>query len=70
MEVALKEKNHHDIIAAQAEINSVIAAGLEEIVKETGIPRRTVDRLISRLKEDRVLERVGSRRSGHWVLHL
>lgn len=70
MEVALKEKNHHDIIAAQAEINSVIAAGLEEIVKGTGIPRRTVDRVISRLKEDRVLERVGSRRSGHWILHL
>ena len=70
MEVALKEKNHNDIIAAQAEINSVIAAGLEEIVKGTGIPRRTVDRVISRLKEDRVLERVGSRRSGHWILHL
>ena len=40
------------------------------IVTKTGVSRRTVDRIIKGLKEENILERVGSSRSGYWRLRL
>ena len=40
------------------------------IVTNTGVSRRTVDRVIKGLKEENILERVGSSRSGYWRLRL
>ncbi len=41
---------------------------IADIVKETGVSRRTVDRVIKRLKEENIIERMGSSRSGSWKI--
>ena len=38
------------------------------INKETTIPRRTIDRIISELKKNEVIRRIGSTRSGYWEI--
>ena len=39
---------------------------IKQISAETGLSRRTVDRIIAALKEQKKLERTGSSRSGEW----
>ena len=41
-----------------------------QMVAVTGIPRRTIDRILKQMKENGILEREGSSRSGYWILHL
>ena len=41
---------------------------INEIVEKTGFSRPTVTRTISSLKEKQLLERVGAKKNGHWVV--
>jgi ATP-dependent DNA helicase RecG len=36
------------------------------ISKQTGIPTRTVERIVAELKKDGIVERVGSKKAGYW----
>ena len=41
---------------------------IAQISDNTGIARRTVERVIRKLKDDGIIQREGSSRSGHWVI--
>ena len=41
---------------------------IASIIEKTGIPRRTIDRTISELKNSGVIKRVGTKRTGHWEM--
>ena len=41
---------------------------LRRLSEKSGIPRRTLDRIILELKNENVVERVGTNRSGHWKI--
>ncbi len=38
----------------------------DEVIKQTGISSRTIDRIIKSLKEKELLKRVGSNKNGYW----
>jgi ATP-dependent DNA helicase RecG len=38
------------------------------ISKQTGIPTRTVERIVAELKKDGIVERVGSKKAGYWQI--
>ena len=42
---------------------------IAQLAKEIGISRRTIDRIIKQLKEEKIIEREGSSRSGRWIVH-
>lgn len=42
---------------------------ISEIVKKTKIPRRTVERIIARLKEKGLIDREGANRGGYWKVN-
>lgn len=42
---------------------------LSKISQTTGISRRTLDRVIRGLKDEGIIERKGSSRSGYWIVH-
>ena len=44
------------------------SATYEEMTHKTGISRRTLTRIMTTLQEKGVLERVGSKRDGRWVV--
>ena len=62
------EKEGKDAIIECIKADSYITIG--QMVAATGIPRRTVDRILKQMKENGILERKGSSRSGYWILHL
>ena len=64
LKLSSKEEAVFDIIRKD---NNVL---IEMIVSETGFSRPTVTRAISSLKEKNVLGRAGSRKNGHWVIHV
>ena len=39
---------------------------IAEIVEKAKIPKRTVDRIIARLKEKELIERSGANKGGYW----
>ena len=39
-----------------------------EIIEKTNIPRRTINRIITSLKEKEMIDREGSNKSGHWKI--
>ncbi len=43
-------------------------ASQADLIKEAGITRRAVEKLISRLKQEGLLERQGSDRKGKWIV--
>ena len=42
---------------------------LSKIAQTTGISRRTLDRVVRELKDEGIVERKGSSRSGYWIVH-
>lgn len=42
---------------------------IAEIVKKAKIPKRTVDRIIARLKDKKIIDRQGSNKSGYWKVN-
>ena len=42
---------------------------IAEIVKKTRISRRTVERIIARLKEKELIERSGATKGGYWKVN-
>ena len=62
------EKEGKDAIIECIKADSYITIG--QMVAATGIPRRTVDRILKQMKENGILVRKGSSRSGYWILHL
>ena len=62
------DKERKDAIIECIKEDTYITIG--QMVAVTGIPRRTVDRILKQMKENGVLERKGSSRSGYWILHL
>ena len=42
---------------------------IAEIVKKAKIPKRTVDRIIARLKDKKIIDREGSNKSGYWKVN-
>lgn len=41
---------------------------LDQLSTEVGIARRTLARYMSVLKEEKIIERVGGKRYGHWEI--
>ena len=39
---------------------------IAEIVKKTKIPRRTIERIIARLKNKKLIDREGANKGGYW----
>ena len=42
------------------------AITVSDISKQSGIPIRSVERIISQLKQDGIVERVGAKKAGYW----
>ena len=40
----------------------------DEVIKQTGLLSRTIDRIIKSLKEKELLRRAGSNKNGHWKI--
>lgn len=40
----------------------------EDIGKIMGLTSRTIENYLSKLKDDKMIEREGSRKSGHWKI--
>lgn len=38
----------------------------DEVIKQTGLSSRTIDRIVKSLKEKELLRRVGSNKNGYW----
>lgn len=38
----------------------------DEVIKQTGLSSRTIDRIIKSLKEKELLRRMGSNKNGYW----
>ncbi len=38
----------------------------DDVIKQTGLSSRTIDRIIKSLKEKELLKRIGSNKSGYW----
>lgn len=71
----LKNDTLNDTIKLSEKENAVLTIikektdiSINEIVEETGFSRPTVTRSINSLKEKQLLERVGARKNGHWVV--
>ena len=62
VKLSSKERAVMDVIAKDSEIT------IEEIMKRTGFSRPTVTRAISSLKKKGLLERVGARKNGVWMI--
>ncbi len=41
---------------------------IDEISKQTKIPKRTVQRIISNLRKNNIIKRCGSNKTGHWEI--
>ena len=39
-----------------------------EIIEKTNIPRRTINRIITSMKEKEMIDREGSNKGGHWKI--
>ena len=61
----IKEKEKFVYIAMKENPEITIA----EIVKKTRIPKRTVERIIARLKEKNLISRDGSKKGGYWEVN-
>jgi len=44
------------------------AVTISELVKETGVTTRTVERHIKRMQSEGILERIGGRKEGYWKI--
>ena len=42
------------------------AITVSDISKQSGIPIRSVERIISQLKQDGIVERMGAKKAGYW----
>ena len=38
----------------------------DEVIRQTGLSSRTIDRIIKSLKEKELLKRIGSNKNGYW----
>ena len=61
-EIAVKNLGIIEIIRHNPEIT------IQEIAKSSGLTTRTIERKIAELKSYGILQRVGGRKEGYWVL--
>ena len=64
LNLSANEKQIIELIKADKNIS------IAEIVIKTGLSRPTVTRAISALKEVGILQRMGAKKNGYWVLHI
>lgn len=56
-------KEEFEVLAVFKENKNAIK---NEVIKNTGLSSRTIDRIIKSLKEKELLKRIGSNKNGYW----
>ena len=56
-------KEEFEVLAVFKENKNAIK---NEVIKNTGLSSRTIDRIINSLKEKELLKRIGSNKNGYW----
>ncbi len=64
--VGIKLSKTEHLVLKEIEIDNNITAIL--LAEKTGKSVRTIERIIKKLRENHIINREGSRKSGHWVL--
>ena len=58
--------DHEELVYMLMKKNAKIT--VTEIIEKTNIPRRTINRIITRLKEKELIVREGSNKDGYWKI--